>query len=89
MGKEKMPEDVNTFLNFFWVSIPKDWKIHHKYEKSFLFIVVIMHHDINKKPFTIRRKYGSDIIIKFKENILSLAQNSANEVIESMRNKIE
>lgn len=87
--KEKMPEEVNTFLNFFWVNIPKDWKIHHKYEKSFLFIVVIMHFDPNKKPLTVRRKYSSDIIIKFKDNILDLAKNTAKEVVESMRKKIE
>ncbi len=82
-----MPEEVNTFLNFLWVDIPSGWRIHHKYEKSFLFIVVTMNYDINKKSSTIRRKYASDIIIKFKDDIFDLAKNAAKELVESMRKK--
>jgi len=86
--KEKFPEIINTFVNYLWVNIPKEWIVQCKYEKYFLFINVLADDPLGKKPFAVRRRYSSDIIKKFEDNIVELAEKSAEEIIKSMKKKI-
>lgn len=89
MGKEKIPDLVNTFLNYLWVNIPSEWDIQYRYEKYFLFVNVFVQDPLGKNPFTIRRRYSSDIIKKFEDTNEQLAQEAAKEIIDSMKKKIE
>jgi hypothetical protein len=87
--KKTLPDQVNTFLNFLWVNIPKEWSVNFKYEKYFLYVNVSVENPIDKRPFNVRRKYSSDIILKFQENLCELATESAKEIVSSMRKKFE
>lgn len=84
-NEKSYPELIRIFLNYFWVSLPKDWSIETKFEGYFLNVKIISDKIVAGKQFYIRRRYSSDIMAKFKDTIDELASDCANEVINAMK----
>lgn len=86
MEKEKKyPAIVQTFLHFFWVSIPKTWVIETKFEAYFLHIKIVSDKIVADKQFYLRRRYSLDIMNRFQESIIEVACDCASEVVAAMK----
>lgn len=83
--EKNYPAIVQTFLNFFWVSIPKEWTIETKFEGYFLNIKITSDKIVADKQFYLRRKYSLDIMNKFHETIVEVACDCASEVVVAMK----
>lgn len=79
---DNLPLLMKTFLNFFWVNLPKEWTIEYDYKEPFLNIKIILEINSDDEEITyISRKYSYDIIKKIDTEIDELAQECTNEVI--------
>jgi len=84
-NEKSYPELIRSFLNYFWVSLPKEWEIETKLIGYFLNVKIVSDKIVAGKQFYIRRRYSSDIMAKFQDTIDELASDCANEVINAMK----
>lgn len=84
-NEKDYPLLIKTFLNYFWVSLPKDWEIETKFEGYFVNVKIVSDKIVAGKQFYLRRRYSKDIMEKFQDTVDDLACDCASEVISAMK----
>lgn len=84
-NEKSYPELIRTFLNYFWVSLPKEWVVETKFEGYFLNVKIVSDKVVAGKQFYLRRRYSHDIMKKFQDTVDDLAYDCAQEVISAMK----